>query len=90
MSCVYKLIGKVLVRRMIKVLNKVVGENQNGFVEGSQITNTLLIANEVVGELLHKKRDEVLCKLDMEKSNDHVNWGFIDHMLARINFGITW
>lgn len=30
----YKLISKVLVRRLSKVLGKVIGESQNAFVEG--------------------------------------------------------
>lgn len=35
--------------------------------------DALLIVNEVVDELLYKKRSEVLCKLDIKKTYDHVN-----------------
>lgn len=34
---IYKLISKVLARRLSKVLGEVIGENQNAFVEGRQI-----------------------------------------------------
>lgn len=32
-GCAYKLIAKIPLRRMVKVLNEVVGENQHAFVE---------------------------------------------------------
>lgn len=53
-GCVYKLIAKVLARRMAEVLHMIVGENQYGF-GGRQILDVALIANEVVDELLNKK-----------------------------------
>lgn len=37
-----------------------------------------LIANEIVDEMLKKKRRVVLCKLDMEKAYDNVNWAFVN------------
>lgn len=32
-----------------------------------------LIANEVVDDIVSNKREEFLCKLDVEKTHDHVN-----------------
>lgn len=32
------------------------------------------VDNEVVDELFFRKRDGILCKLDMKKVYDHVNW----------------
>lgn len=37
-----------------------------------------LIANEIVDEMLKKKRRVVLCKLDMEKAYDNGNWAFVN------------
>lgn len=34
------------------------------------------MANKVADELACKKRDGVLCKLDMEMTYDHVCWSF--------------
>lgn len=59
-------------------------------MEGRQITNAVLITNEVVDELLQQNKDGVLCKLDKEKTDDHVNWGFIGYMLARLGCGGKW
>lgn len=49
----------------------------------------MLIANEPVNEHLYKKRDGKLCKLNMEKAN-HVDWDFINYMLARMDFNSRW
>lgn len=46
-----------------------------------------LIANKVVDELIYKKKKGILCKLDMEKTYDHVHWNFVDSILSKMGFG---
>ena len=42
-------------------------------MEGRQILDAALIANEVVDALLRRKESGVLCKLDIEKAYDHLD-----------------
>ena len=69
----YKLLAKVLANRLKKVVEKVVSSTQNAFVEGRQILNAALIANEAIDSMLKRNESGVLCKLDIEKAYDHLN-----------------
>lgn len=47
-GCVYKVIAKLLARRLKPVLLDLVGETQTAFVQGRQILDGALIANETI------------------------------------------
>lgn len=49
-----------------------------------------LIANEVVDDLVSKKKKGIMHKLNMEKAYDYVNWNFMRYMLLNIGFENRW
>ncbi|KAJ9682243.1 hypothetical protein PVL29_018228 [Vitis rotundifolia] len=73
----YKWLAKVLANRLKKVVGEVVSKAQGAFVEGRQILDVVLIANEAIDSTLKNNESGILCKLDIEKAYDNVDWTFI-------------
>ncbi|XP_028067083.1 uncharacterized protein LOC114269911 [Camellia sinensis] len=90
LGSVYKLLAKVLENRLRVVLDGVVSDSQNAFVGGRQILDTVLVVNECVDSWLRQGKPGLICKLDIEKAYDNVNWQFLMYMLERLGFGERW
>ena len=63
---------------------------QNAFVEGRQILDTALIANEAIDSMLKRNESGVLCKMDKEKAYDHINGNFLLIVMQKMGFGEKW
>ena len=77
----------MLANRLKKVTSKLVNTTQNAFVEGRQILDASLIANEVIDSILKRKERGILCKLDIEKAYDQIDLNFISMVLQIMGFG---
>ena len=55
-----------------------------------QILDASLIANEVINSLLKNNNCGIICKLNIEKIYDHVNWNFLLMMLEKMGFEDNW
>jgi hypothetical protein len=50
----------------------------------------MLIANECLDSQIRLGEFGLLCKLDLEKAYDHVNWDFLLYLLQCCGFGEKW
>jgi hypothetical protein len=71
-------------------LGKIISNTQNAFIGGRQILDSVLIANECVDSQIRSEDPGLLCKLDLDKAYDHVNWDFLLYLLQRCGFGKKW
>ncbi|XP_039071287.1 uncharacterized protein LOC120218420 [Hibiscus syriacus] len=93
-SVVYKIITKILVKRMTKLLPDIISLNQTSFVRGRTIIDNTLLAQELVkgyGRKIISPRCAL--KVDLQKAFDCLHWDFISATLIAIglpNIFINW
>ena len=86
----YKIITKVLANRLKRVMGKVVSNSQNVFVGRRQILDAILVTNEAIDLRKRSVGAGLVCKLDIEKAYNHVNWRFLLSVLEKMGFGPKW
>ena len=86
----YKWLTKVLANRLKLMVGKVVSKAQNAFVEGRQILDAVLVANEILDLILKSNEGAVMCKFDIEKAYDHVGWSFLLSVMGMMGFEEKW
>lgn len=66
---------------------------QSAFVGGRQIQDNILIVQEVLHQILTRKRKkhfQAILKMDMQKAYDRVEWDFLKDYLIRLGFHPSW
>ncbi|GAU28408.1 hypothetical protein TSUD_257360 [Trifolium subterraneum] len=92
-NVLYKMISKVLANRLKCCLDKCVSQEQSAFVEGRSILDNALIATEVIHALKRKtkgRRGELALKIDISKTYDKVDWGFLRGVMTKMGFTEVW
>ena len=91
----YKILSGILAQRLKKVLPKVIGETQKGFLRDRYIGKNIRLVYDIMLELeIHNKKGLIIL-LDFEKAFDSLEctlyfsleWKCINKVLQRYNFG---
>ncbi|XP_038991407.1 uncharacterized protein LOC120114637 [Hibiscus syriacus] len=84
-SVVYKVISKIMVRRLTTIMPDLVTLNQTAFVKGRSITDNTLLAQELVRGYSRKNLSpRCSLKIDLHKAFDSLNCNFISAILKAI------
>ncbi|GJZ22014.1 RNA-directed DNA polymerase, eukaryota, reverse transcriptase zinc-binding domain protein [Tanacetum coccineum] len=87
---VYKIIAKILAKRLCLVLPYLISDVQSAFVANRQILDGPFILNELLSWCKFKKLNGMIFKVDFEKAFDSVKWDYLDETLKAFGFGLKW
>ncbi|GBG73502.1 hypothetical protein CBR_g16845 [Chara braunii] len=83
----YKILAKLLARRLAPFLPGLVHTDQGAFVQGRSIFENVLMAMGALEIIQREDRQVMVAMLDLEKAYDRVNWSFVLATLQHMNFG---
>lgn len=89
---IYKILSKLLVRRLKTVFLNCIGQEQSAFIEGRQIIDNAIIAFECFKAIKKKKGKDNWCalKFDISKAFDSLEWGHIITIMRELGFSDQW
>ena len=83
----YKIIAKVITERMKKVLKQVIDADQQGFIEGGDITGNLMLVKEIIEYCNEEEKEGCMIMMDFMKAYDRVDRGAMMETMRAMNFG---
>ena len=83
----YKIIAKLLAKRLQVVLPFIISSDQSGYLEGRNISNNLRNILDIIDFTKKIDRNGMIIFVDFEKAFDTVRWDFLQECLEKFNFG---
>jgi hypothetical protein len=90
LNCSFKFFSKVLTLRLESISQRLVAKEQNAFIRGRFILESVVIAHEIVHSVHVAKDHGIIIKLDYEKAYDRVNLDLLVEILKGRGFGDRW
>lgn len=89
-NCPMKIISKGLTTRLQHRIIDLVSDYQTGFIKGHNITDSFMLAAELI-QCCHKRKvPTIVLKLDFKKAFDSISWDALDTIMDTRGFSGTW
>ena len=87
LNVIYKLMSSAIANRLKTVLNKLINQDQKGFITGRFIGENIRLVNDVLFETKKQEIPGLLLSIDFQQAFDSISWKFIHKVLNYFNFG---
>lgn len=89
----YKIVTKLLAKRLKKILPSLISDTQATFVEGRLISDNILVVHELLHALNSNNKcssEHIAIKTDILKAYDRVEWSFLEKTMKTLGFSEEW
>ena len=83
----YKILAKVIGKRIESILSSLIHSDQTGFIKGRFIGQNVRLLNDIIEYTDVKKLPGILLFIDFRKAFDTIEWKFIHKCIELYNFG---
>ena len=84
----YKILTKCLANRVSKVIDKIVAEDQVGYIKGRNVSTSLRTIDDIINFYNLKKRPGIILALDFQKAFDSISKQFMIGAFKKFGFGV--
>jgi hypothetical protein len=88
-NCIYKIVSKVIARRVKRILSDKISSEQFRFLEGRQIHEAIGVAQEALHSIKSRKLRSAVLKIDLSKAYDRVSWLYLRLLLTHLGFSVS-
>ena len=90
LNVIYKLLPKMLPRRLQPYLSELILDCRTGFIQERRIFYSIILFWKMVAFVELRKQNLAVLFLNFEKAYDKVDWDFMEGTLARMGFPNAW
>nr|XP_010321228.1 uncharacterized protein LOC104647500 [Solanum lycopersicum] len=84
-TVLYKIISKVITKRMHEVIHTVICESHAGVIPGRKIADNIIMAYELVKAYTRRNiSPRSMLNIDLQKAYDSVEWPFLEQVMANL------
>ena len=90
LNVIAKILSATHNERLRKVLDKIVPQEQTGFIPGRSISENLILLQDSIHYSKRHNPSSIILSLDFEKAFDRIQWRVMMAILKHMNFGQRW